>query len=52
MDVQVSFSRLQPVRISTAHNRNVTKEDYLLLSVEAHRILKAIGMIDPDDEES
>jgi hypothetical protein len=41
-DVQESFLRLQPVRIATMHSRVVTKEDQLLLLVEAKRVLFAI----------
>lgn len=41
-DIQESFMRLQPVRITTMHSRVVTKEDYLLLLVEAKRVLVAI----------
>ena len=41
-DVQESFLRLQPVRITTMHSRGVTKEDQLLLLVESRRVLGAI----------
>ncbi len=51
MDVQVSFQRLYPIRNCTMHTRPLTKEDFLLLTVEAQRILRAIGSIDSIDEE-
>jgi hypothetical protein len=50
IDVQVSFQRLYPIRNSTMHTRPLTKEDFLLLSVEAHRILRAIGALSDFDE--
>lgn len=50
VDVQVSFMRLHPIRVSAAHYRVVTKEDYLLLGVEAQRILRAIGILDDEEE--
>lgn len=51
MDVQVSFQRLYPIRNCTMHTRPLTKEDFLLLTVEAQRILRAIGALDGIDEE-
>ncbi|MBR7782678.1 Swt1 family HEPN domain-containing protein [Undibacterium luofuense] len=44
-DVQESFQRLFPIRISYAHARPITLEDALLLRVETKRILKAIGVV-------
>ncbi|MFE8644116.1 Swt1 family HEPN domain-containing protein [Sphingomonas sp. NCPPB 2930] len=41
-DVQESFRRLGPIRISTMHARLVLKEDLLLMASESTRILKAI----------
>jgi len=51
MDIQVSFQRLYPIRNCTMHTRPLTKEDFLLLTVEAQRILRAIGALDSIDEE-
>ncbi|HMF55285.1 MAG TPA: Swt1 family HEPN domain-containing protein [Pyrinomonadaceae bacterium] len=51
MDVQVSFQRLYPIRNCTMHTRPLTKEDFLLLTVEAQRILRAIGSLDGINEE-
>lgn len=51
MDVQVSFQRLYPIRNCTMHTRPLTKEDFLLLTVEAQRILRAIGSLDDIEEE-
>jgi hypothetical protein len=51
MDVQVSFQRLYPIRNCTMHTRPLTKEDFLLLTVEAQRILRAIGALENIDEE-
>ena len=51
MDVQVSFMRLYPIRNCTMHTRPLTKEDFLLLTVETHRILRAIGEISEQEEE-
>lgn len=45
IDIQVSFQRLHPIRVCTMHARPITKEDFLLLTVEAHRILKVIGKL-------
>ncbi|MGH8067571.1 MAG: Swt1 family HEPN domain-containing protein [Candidatus Entotheonellia bacterium] len=42
IDIQTSFQRLFPIRICIAHQRPITKEDFLLLTVESHRILRAI----------
>jgi len=42
-DVQESFRRLGPIRISTMHARLVLKEDLLLMASESTRILKAIN---------
>ncbi|MBT9492986.1 MAG: hypothetical protein IV107_11740 [Paucibacter sp.] len=42
-DVQESFRRLGPIRISTMHARLVLKEDVLLMASETTRILKAIN---------
>lgn len=46
IDLQASFYRLQPLRISTMHARPISQEDFLLLTVETNRILRAIGKID------
>lgn len=50
MDLQVSFQRLYPIRNCTMHTRPLTKEDYVLLTVEAQRILRAIGCLNENDE--
>jgi hypothetical protein len=42
IDIQVSLQRLYPIRIQTMHAREITKEDFLLLTVEVNRILRAI----------
>jgi hypothetical protein len=49
MDVQVSFQRLYPIRNCTMHTRPLTKEDFLLLTVEAQRILRAIGSFNNEE---
>lgn len=41
-DVQESFRRLGPIRISTMHARLVLKEDLLLMASESTRLLNAI----------
>ncbi len=51
IDVQVSFQRLYPIRNCTMHTRPLTKEDFLLLTVEAQRILRAIGALENINEE-
>lgn len=45
MDLQVSFQRLYTLRICTMHVRPVNNEDLTLLTVEARRILKAMGRL-------
>ena len=45
LDIRVSFQRLQPLRLPVMHARVITKDDFLLLTVEAQRILRAIGML-------
>lgn len=51
MDLQISFQRLYPIRNCTMHTRPLTKEDFLLLTVEAQRILRAIGEIENQEED-
>lgn len=46
LDIRVSFQRLQPLRLPVMHARVITKNDFLLLTVEAQRILRAIGILD------
>jgi Swt1-like HEPN len=45
IDIQASFQRLQPLRICTMHARPISREDLLLITVETHRILRAIGKL-------
>ncbi len=47
--VQAPFQRLAPLRIPTSHARLITKEDFLILLVEARQILKAIRRLSDDD---
>ncbi len=42
-DTEVSFERLELIRIETMHVRPLTKMDFATLSVEANRVLRAIG---------
>jgi hypothetical protein len=42
-DVQESFMRLFPIRVSTMHSRIILLDDELLLRVETRRILRAMG---------
>ena len=48
IDIQVSFQRLYPIRICTMHARPITKEDFLLLTVEVQRLLRAIRRLRDD----
>jgi hypothetical protein len=45
-DIRVSFQRLHPIRLPVMHARLIKKEDFLLLTVEVQRILRAIGRLD------
>jgi hypothetical protein len=47
-EIRVSLRRLNAVRLPTMHSRPLSKEDLLLLLVEARRVLKAIGALDDD----
>lgn len=49
MNMQVSFKRLFPIRIRDAHNRVITKADYILACYESSNILRAIGVLDDND---
>jgi hypothetical protein len=41
-DTEVSFERLEPLRIETMHNRPLTKADAALLATEVHRLLRKL----------
>jgi hypothetical protein len=47
--VRVSLLRLFPMRNGTAHARPRTQTDMLYLAAEADRLLRAIGIIGPND---
>ena len=47
-DIRVSLQRIHTIRIPTMHARLITKADILLLTVESHRILKAIDRLEDD----
>jgi hypothetical protein len=39
-DTEVSFERLQALRIETMHNRRLSNHDAALLATEVHRLLR------------
>jgi hypothetical protein len=41
-DTEVSFERLQPLRIETMHNRPLTRADAAVLATEVHRLLRKL----------
>jgi hypothetical protein len=49
VDVQVSFQRLYVARNCTMHMRPIAKEDFLMLTAESTRVLKAIGKLDESE---
>ncbi|MGH9629809.1 MAG: Swt1 family HEPN domain-containing protein, partial [Bryobacteraceae bacterium] len=44
-DVQVSFRRLEPLRVPAMHSRPLNKTDLLTIGTETTRILTAIGVL-------
>jgi hypothetical protein len=44
-DVQVSFRRLEPLRLPAMHSRPVNKTDLFTIGTETSRILTAIGVL-------
>jgi hypothetical protein len=47
-DTEVSFERLQPLRIETMHNRPLSRADAAVLATEVHRLLRKLARWSPN----
>ena len=47
-DTEVSFERLQPLRIEAMHNRRLTRTDAAVLATEVHRLLRKFDRWNPN----